>query len=248
MSAEFNTIADDFFVNLNVQTALSLPSNRETILQFCEAVQRQFAEMTNLYQRDNEEYVLEGDREAGSYQWMELQSNRLSAGYFNPPQTGKACYLHRWLLDRSVYFLGIGGLDVECLDVCFGFNLDFRGNRDEIVSEAMLEGSPLTALSGEGLGKCVECEPAVVFALDSDCYLQARLSLETRCDSYQVRTGNYSDDPISVYFDVRRYPQPGCVMNLTESFDELARLCEDLSCRIVVPQIIQPIITAMAAG
>jgi len=248
MDAEFNTVADDFFVNLNLQTAVALPDGRETILQFCQAVQRQFPGMTSLFQRDSGEYVLEGDREAGSYQWMELQLHRLSAGQFNPPTTDDAMQLHRWLLDRSVYFLGVGGLDVECLDLMFGFNLDYLGNRDGIVADALVGGAPLAAIAGEGIGKCVEFEPGIVFALDDECCLQVRLAVETRCSSYEVRTGNFADEPISIYFTVRRYPTPGKVMDLTSTFDELAETCRDLANRTIVPQVVCPIVAAIAAG
>jgi len=68
MDADFANVADDFFVNLSVQTTLPLPRNRETVLHFFEAVQKQFAGMTSFYQRDGGEYVLEGDRESGCYQ------------------------------------------------------------------------------------------------------------------------------------------------------------------------------------
>ncbi|MHC4563024.1 MAG: hypothetical protein ACYS8X_09660 [Planctomycetota bacterium] len=246
MSEPFSTVADDFFVNLNLQTTLSLPGARETILQFCEVVQKQFPAMTSLYQRDTGEYVLEGDRESGRYQWLELQSNRLSAGSFNPASVEDASRLHRWLLERSVYFLGIGGLDVECLDVMFGFNLDYLGNRDGVVGDALMAGSALTSIAAEGAGRCIECEPSIVFAMEEDCCLQARLAVETRSSSYQVRTGNFSDDPISVYLTVRRYPRPGKVMALQETFAEVTGVCEDLAERIVLPQILRPIAAAIA--
>lgn len=248
MDADFNTVADDFFVNLNLQTTLALPNGRETVLQFCQAVQKQFPGMTSLFHRDSGEFVLEGDREAGSYQWMELQTHRLSAGQFNPPTMDDAIHMHRWLLDRSVYFLGVDGMDVECLDVTLGFNLDYVGNRDSIVADVLMGPSPLAALSAEGIGRCVEFEPSIVFALDDDCYLQAKLSVETRCSSYQVRTGNYADEPISIYFTIRRYPAPGKVMDVRSTFAELSATCIDMACRVIVPQVVRPLAAAIAAG
>ena len=245
---DFSSVADEFFVNLNLQTTLALPSGRETVLHFFEAVQKEFSEMTSFYQRETGEFVLEGNRESGRYRWLELQTNRLSAGYFNPPSLAEAYRLHTWLLDRSVYFLGVSGMDVECLDVMFGFNLNFEGNRDAIVGQALLGGSPLAALANEANSKTVECEPSLVISLDDECYLQARLSLETRSSSYQVRTGQYDDEPISVYFTVRRYPQPGIVIRLKDSFARQCGFCEDLANRIIVPQIIQPIASAIAAA
>jgi len=247
-SADFSSIADDFFVNLALQTTLALPESRETILHFCEAVQKEFRSMTTLYQRDSGEYVLEGNREAGSYQWLELQTNRLSAGYFNPPDLAAAYRMHRWLLDRSVYYVGISALDIECLDLMFAFNLDFVGNRDAVVAQALLAGVPLVAMSAEDGAKCVECEPNIVFALDADCYRQVRLSVETRGSSYQVRTGQYSDDPISVYLTIRDYPCPDEMIDANKSFARQCEVAEDVACRIVIPQVIQPLAAAIATA
>lgn len=248
MTPEFNAIADDFFVNMNLQTTLALPTSRETILHFCEAVQKEFPEMTGFYQRDSGEYVLEGDHEGGVYPWLELQTHRLSAGYFNPPSVADAHHLHSWLLNRCVYFLGISPLDVECLDVLFGFNLDFRGNRDAIVADGLLGDSPLAALAADPDVRVLECEPAMVVTLDEACCLQARLSLETRSSSYQVRTGQYADDPISVYFTIRKYAEPGKVLDLEESYLQQKEICEDMTCRTVIPNVIHPIADAISAA
>ncbi|MHC4294114.1 MAG: hypothetical protein ACYSTL_00845 [Planctomycetota bacterium] len=245
---DYNSIADDFFVNLDLQTTLELPDSRETILLFCEAVQKEFREMTSFYRREEGQFVLEGDRTSGSYPWMELQSNRLSAGYFNPPDIAAAYRLHGWLLDRCVYFLGIGGLDVEALDVMFGFNLDYCGNRDEIVSETLLGGSPLAAFVEEHPRRAIEFEPSLVLTLSEDCYTQGRLAMETRCDSYQVRTGNYEREPISAYFTVRRYPSPEAVVNLQESFAQQCEIGEEIVSRIVIPNVVQPLAAAIAAA
>jgi len=248
MHADLENVSDDFFINLNLQTTLPLPTSRETVLHFCEAVQKQFVGMTSFYHRETGEYVLEGDRDSGSYQWMELQTNQLSAGYFNPPDLQDAYELHRWLLDRCVYFLGVGGLDVESLDVMFGFNMDYRGNRDAIVAEALLSGSALGMLVTDSPVRPVEFQPNVVVGLDEQCYLQARLSLETRCSSFQIRTGQYEDEPISVYFTVRQYPVPGAVLKLAESFSHQCEVCEGLVSRILVPNVLRPIIAAIVSG
>jgi hypothetical protein len=248
VSCEFGTVADDFFLNVNLQTTLALPGGRETILQFCEAVRKEFRTMTSFYQRESGEYVLEGDHELGSYQWMELQSHCLAAGYFNPPDLADAHHLHSWLLERSVYYLGVGGLDVECLDVLFGFNLDFCGNRDAVTARALLEGSPLAALGAYEEGKPVEFEPSLVIALEEECYLQARLSLETRSSSYQVRTGSYDEEPISIYFTVRQYPRPGKTFDLKDAFSRQCEIGQDMVRRVIVPNVVQPVAAAIATA
>jgi len=229
--SSYGSLADDFFVNIGLHTALELPSARETVLQFCEAVQKEFPQMTSFYQGENKEFILEGDRQSGSYRWMEVHPQRLLAGYFDPPTLEDAYALHRWLLRRSVFFLGVSALDVDSLDVTYGFNMDYRGNRDKVVAEALLGGSALGA-----------------FALDEECSLQARLSLETRSSAYQVQSGQYEDEPISLYLTVRGYPTAGRLLQIEEAFADQCRAGERLIERLVIPQIIRSIAAAIAAA
>ncbi|KKL79960.1 hypothetical protein LCGC14_2009570, partial [marine sediment metagenome] len=208
MSASFSNFSDDFFVNMDLHTALPMPQERETVLSFCEAVQKQFPDMADFYRRDNGPYVLEGDRNAGSYRWTELGARQLSAGAFNPADVENAYAQHAWILDRSRYFLGVSHLDVESLDLVYGFNLVYVGNRDAIICEALLEGSRLGELTAHCGATALNCEPSLIMTLDTDCFLQARVAIETRNSSYQVRTGAYEEEPISIYFTIRAYPRP----------------------------------------
>ena len=164
MAEEFLSVADDFFVNLNLQTVLDLPSSRETVLSFLEVVQKEFPDFAHFYHREEGEFILEGDHERGTYPWLEIQKNRLTAGYFNPPSLEKAYHQHRRILERCKYYLGMGGLDLECLDVLFGFNLTYNGNRDAVVAQALLNGSPLSALAGEPGAKALEFQPDFVIS------------------------------------------------------------------------------------
>jgi len=248
MTNSFDAFSDDVFVNMSLQTALPLPDSRETILQFCEACQRKFPAMTMFYQRESGEYVLEGDRDSGTYRWLELESRRMTGGHFNPPDVVEGVEQHRWVLEHCTYYLGVSHMDVECLDVTVGFNLDFIGNRDAVVAEAMLGGAPLLALADEAQLTPLNFEPNFVVSLDRDCYLQARLSVETRSNSYQVRTGNYDDEPISIYITVRKYPSPGQKFNILESYQQQWEHLQDLAQRIIIPRVLRPIAAAIASN
>ena len=248
MSSGFGNFSDDFFINMDLHTSLPLPDGRETVLHFCEAVQKQFPGMTDFHQRENGEYVLEGDRSSGSYRWLGLEARRLPTGAFNPSEANIAYEQHEWVLDRSRYFLGVSHLDVESLDLVYGFNLDCLGNRDEIVHEALISGSRLASFLNDADAVALNFEPAFVIALNDDCSLQARLAVETRNSTYQVRTGDYDEEPISIYFTIRAHPHPGRQFDLVNSLTEQARLGEDIVARVVIPNIVRPIASAIAAA
>ena len=113
--------------------------------------------------------------------------------------------MHGLILDMAPHHLGLSPIEIDYLDVLFGFDLTFGGNHDEIIAESLFTESPLACLTEETGAKAVDFQPTVTVALSEDCRLQARIDVVTRTNSYQVRTGDYSDDVISVYLIVRRY-------------------------------------------
>ncbi len=90
----YHTIADDFYVNMQLQTTLELPQNRESLIHFFEQVQRRFPKMKVLTQRERE-FFLEEDKEESSYRWVSADSKRLSSGVVNPVTLEDAAQLHR---------------------------------------------------------------------------------------------------------------------------------------------------------
>ena len=87
----------------------------------------------------------------------------------------------------------------------FGFDFNFDGNHDEVVAEALGVGHGLEGLFDLPQAQVINYEPSMTLALNESCQLQCRLAVETRTNAYQVRTREYSDDQISVYFTVRQY-------------------------------------------
>ena len=79
------------------------------------------------------------------------------------------------------------------------------------------------------------------------CRLQARLSVETRTNAYQVRTGEFPDDQISVYFTVRQYWGTGPEQSFVESFRRQRDVGEDALQRVVIPRVIRPLAQAIAS-
>jgi hypothetical protein len=106
--------------------------------------------------------------------------------------------------------------------------------------------SPLNCLTEEPSARAVDFQPSVTVALNEDCRLQARLDIVTRTNSHQVRTGEYSDDVISVYLILRRYWGDQPRMPDGNLLNEMVERAEGICNRLVVPKILRPIGHAIA--
>ena len=129
----------------------------------------------------------------------------------------------------------------------FGFDLGFGGNHDEIIAESLYGDSPLFCLTEEPGARPVDFQPTVTVSLSEDCRLQARIDVVTRTNSYQVRTGDYSDDVISVYLIVRRYWGDRPRETFENLFLQMAERADTLCNSYVLPRILRPISNAIAS-
>jgi hypothetical protein len=247
MSNPFSSFCEDFYINMRLGSQMALPHNRETILHFFETVQKGFPGMTRFRKAENGELNLEEDRSQQTYRWLAVEQKRLSAGHVNPASTADGVKLHKLLLDLAPHHLGLSPVEIDYLDVLFGFDLEFAGNHDEIIAESLYPESPLTCLLDEQGAKAVDFQPTVTVALSDDCRLQARIDVVTRTNSYQVRTGDYSDDVISVYLILRRYWGDRPKQPLPQLLIEMAERAENLCTNLVVPRVLKPISSAIAS-
>src|SRR5947209_248568 len=78
--------------------------------------------------------------------------------------------------------------------------------------------TPLESLLQLPGSRVINYEPSLMLSLDEACRLQCRLSIETRTNAYQIRTGQFPEAPISVYFTVRQYWGRQPFKNFNESY------------------------------
>lgn len=247
MATSFGSLCDDFYVNMNLNTELELPTNRDSILHFFERIQRQFPTMNTFYQRETGEFCLDEDREAGSYRWVTVERDRICSGYVNPESLEDADEQHKLILDLVPFALGVSTLDTDSLDVLFGMDFDYQGNHDEILAEALFRDTPFWSFLDAPDVKPLGFDPAILLSLSDDCRLQARISFESRTGAYQVRTGKFKEEePISLYLSIRQYPDPSIRFNSIEAYDHQKNSCIDLMTDRVIPQIVNPIVDAIA--
>jgi len=243
----YNSLADDFYVNMNLNTEMALPAARETILGFFERVQKTYPTMRNFYTRESGDFVLEEDKEQGHYRWISIESRRVCSGYVNPPDIESAMEQHRLVLELIPYMLSVSPLDCEALDFMMGFDFCYRGNHDALVAEALGTSSALDGLLDLNNSQVINYEPSITVSLDESCRLQARLMIETRTNAYHVRRGDFPEEQISVYFTIRQYGSLNPGVSFEETLANLRHHNERLLQQQVVDQVLRPLAQAISA-
>jgi hypothetical protein len=243
----YSSLCDVCGVYVYINTKMELPRRRETVLHFFDSLQKIFPQMTDFDCRESGEFVLEEDREQGSYRWVTLESQRICTGYVNPPELEAADVQHERVLELAPYHLDFSPLDCEAMDVLFAFDFMFSGNHDEVVAEALGLNPTLDNLLQMPGTRVINYEPSLMLSLDEACRLQCRLSIETRTNAYQIRTGQFPEAPISVYFTVRQYWGRQPYKNFGESYQNQRRICQELVDSQIIPGVVRPLAQTIAA-
>lgn len=247
MSNSYSSFCDDFYIEMYINTELDLPSDRDTLLSFFERIQKQFPSMGSFCRRDNGQYCLEENRDSGQYRWVAVEVDRIGAGFLNPPNFEDAYSLERLVIELAPYMLGVNHLDVDSLDVTLAMDFDCQGNHDEVIAEALLESTAFSCLQDLPDSKIIGFSPTMVTALDEDCRMQARISIESRTSAYEVRSGRYkTDEPVSLYFTIRRYPRPDEKFDALKSFERQCVLAEQLMVEKILTNFVRPLANAIA--
>jgi len=242
----YQALCDDFYINLNLNTEMELPSSRETILQFFERLQKAYPTMRNFFCRDRGDFVLEEDREQGSYRWCTVEARRVCSGYVNPDTVAAALDQHRLVLDIVPYMLTVSPLDCEALDLLFGFDYTYRGNHNQVVAEALGVSPALERLLEIPEATVTGYEPTLTIALDEEFRLQCRVSVETRTNFFQVHGGEYPEEQLSVYVTARQYGSLAPGKSFVETFNRLAEVCEHVVDNYVVDYVLRPLARTIA--
>jgi len=237
----YDSLADDYFVNMNLFTEMPLPSQRETVLEFFGRIQKSYPSMRNFYSRDNGTFVLEEDKDQTSYRWVNIEEQRICSSVVNPTTIEDAIPQHELALELAPYMLSVSPLDCEALDFLIGFDFLYKGNHDELVAEALGMGPAFDGLLTIDGARPLNFEPSITMALTDDCRRQARLLIETRTNAYQVRRDDYPEEAISVYFTIRQYGSLPHNGSFVETLGELRTECERLLNAHIIEQVLRPL-------
>ncbi len=250
MSMSYRALCTDFYVNQRISLKMDLPMRRDTVLAMFDRVRREHPWMER-FRRYHNELALESRQSTSGesqQQWLALRKSSVRSGSVNPDGSDDAFRLHRLILEVSPYFLDISPLDIDHLELLFGFDLLAMGNHDAMAYSALLRASPFANFADAPGSVVLECSPMLGIALDDSCSLQAQVEIKTRSSARQVRTGDYREEPLSIYLTVRKYGPIDDIKDLLKLQSLLIEQAEQLIASRVVPHILIPLRDTIAGG
>ncbi len=241
MSESYRALTSDFYVNLKLQVKMDLPRSRETVLDLFERLRRQYPTMSH-FRRYKDELALESTQNGSeAHRWVAVRSNSIRAGSVNTETIAHAYTYHKQVLEAAPFYLNVSPIDIEYVELLYGFDIMAGGNHDAIVYEALYEGSPLAGL-GEHAGlSLVDCQPMIGFTIpDEKGELQVHFEVKTHPTTTK-RDADATAHPISIYLALRRFGSVHDIHELGGILDELARHGEELLEARVIPKLVIPI-------
>jgi hypothetical protein len=240
MGTSFGALCNDFYVNQKLALKMDLPSDRETVLHFFDSIRKTVPSMDRFHRYPGE-VAIESSRRDAEYLWLAMRRASLRTGHVNPTSMEEAYKIHRLALQVAPYHLTISPLDIDYIELLFGFDLECHGNHDEIVYEALISQSPMSELMRSSQSKILEFQPVLGVSLSESGDLQAHFEVKTRTRTRRGQTHRYSDEPISIFLSVRKFGPIHQVEELQENFNTLTQHAESLASERLVPNLLMPI-------
>ena len=242
--SNFTAFCSDFYVNQKLGLKLDLPERRETVLDLFDRVRRAFPRLST-FQRYEGEVALESDSAEREWQWVALRQTTIRSGHVNPATLADSYNFHKALLEVAPYFLSISPLDIDMLEVVFGFDFETEPDRDSVVFDALLANTPLAHLVDGDFERVIEAQPAIGISLGDRGDLQA--SFEVRTRPRVPVAGERGGDPISVFLTVRKFGPLASLDDLKGAFGAVVGHAEHLAETRVIPHLVVPIHEALQA-
>jgi hypothetical protein len=248
MASQFGAICDDFNVSSRLFLKLEMPLERDTILHFFDRIKRQFPEVNRLRRRGDESIILEEEPQAeGTKRWIRLDVSSLRFGCFAPTNLEAAREFHDLILEQAPYHFSFSSIDFDHFDLVYGFDLEYRGNHDQLLAETFWSDHPLAGfLFGEEAAHIIDAQPYLGISLTPNCELQAYVEVKSRTSSYEIRSTDFEAQQMSVMLTLRRYWGVSEDVSLAEAQRTMFQQADSLAADKVVPLLVNPLATAIA--
>lgn len=247
MATSFGALCNDFFINQKLALKMDLPTERETVLHLFDRIRRSFP-MMDRFKRFEDELALESTRKDACYRWMALRRTSIRTGLVNPQRMEDAYEFHQTVLEVAPFHLSISPLDIDHLELMYGFDLECKGNHDEVIYEALLGQSPLSNVlapfhrqSSGGAMRIINVQPALGVQLTEAGDVQAYFEVKTRPRGRKGQVSRSRNEPICVLLTVRRYGPVDAITDLDREFKRVRDLTEQLVGERLVPDLLTPI-------
>lgn len=249
MATSFGALSTDFYINHKLALKMDLPTERETILHFFDRMRKSLPTM-NRFKRYDGELALESARKDARYTWLALRRNSIRTGTVNPESMEDAIAYHKLVLELAPYHLTISPLDVDYVELMYGFDLECKQNHDAVVYQALYADTPLggllnaSAKDGEGEptgGSILDVQPVFGQALNDAGDLQAYYEVKTRPKSRRGSSKRYSGEPISLFLTIRKYGPVEDLADMSKTVEVLNGYAEELATAKLIPDLLTPI-------
>lgn len=251
MPSSYRALCSDFYINQKMSVKLDLPSSRETILDLFERVRHTFPSMAS-FKRYKDELALESPTDDEPHRWLAVRSSTIRSGTVNPDTFEDGYAVHKAVLEIAPYFLSISPLDIEYVELLYGFDLAASGNQDALVAEALLEGSPLGELLDIDNAATIDFQPLLGLLVNAEGRppegsartggeIEAHIEVKTRSGGASARAEEGSGEPISVYVTLRRYEPVTNLKTMPDIFRTLADQAERLIEDRIFPGLVVPL-------
>lgn len=240
MSDSYRALCSDFYINLKLGLKLDLPTDRQAILDMFDRVRKDYPAMDQ-FRRYSDELALETQQSGADNLWLAIRSNNVRAGVVNPDRIADAYRFHRRILEISPYYLTISPLDVEYVEMLFGFDLFVTGNHDEIVFDALYAGSRLSSLLQIPGAFPVDCQPVIGVLTRDESEVEVHFEVKTRSAAGHRKDPFADAEPISVYLTLRKRGPVCEVDDLARAADDLSARGEELVGTRVIPHLVVPL-------
>jgi hypothetical protein len=241
MSESYRAICTDFYINQKLNLKLDLPTERQTVLDLFDRVRKQYPAL-NQFRKLRDELALEAGQDAAQHRWVAIRANNIRSGAVNPSTLQEGYDFHGHILEVAPYFLSISPLDVEFLELLYGFDLTSDRNHDEVVYQALVSESGLDKAMALPNSRVVDCQPCFGMILHEH-EVEVNFEVKTRSG----RSGR-RDEPISIYLTLRKHSPVTSVGQLADTLALLARHGEEIMDSRVVPHLVTPIREAIGSG
>ncbi|MCC5823077.1 MAG: hypothetical protein LAT64_07620 [Phycisphaerales bacterium] len=239
MTMSYGALCSDFYVNMKLGVRMELPRSREPVLELFERMRREYPRMAT-FKRYKDELALESSPDDTPHRWMAIRANSVRTGVVNPGDEHDMHALHRTAIEVCPYYLSISPLDLESIELLYGFDLTARGNHDEIVAQALLAGSPLAALlEAADDARVHDCQPVLGLTFGAG-RIQSTVEIKTRSRKTS-HAGERPGEPISIYVTVRTTEPITDLKVMASQVDELAERGRTLVDSLAIPNLLVPI-------